>query len=88
MSASGLEVRDIEPINATLITITGVGDDEVFINFLSNGVQQFAVGDWDESLGPVVTIPLAQPIPVDHLFIQCENESDDCGQFHVYLVGQ
>ena len=83
----GIQNRDIAPIDASLITVTGTGDDELLIAFTSTSGVEFTIGDFDENLGPFVSIPLAQPIPIDHIFMQCENESDDCGAIFIDIVG-
>jgi hypothetical protein len=79
--------RDIAPVDASLITVAGAGDDELLIAFSSTSGVKFTIGDFDENLGPFVTIPLSQPMTIDHIFMQCNNESDDCGAIFIDIVG-
>jgi hypothetical protein len=90
VAAGGIDSKAIDPIDATLITVVGGGDDEVTIEFDSccgSPIQtDFELGDQDENLGPFVSIPLSQPVHVGSIIVRCHNESEDC-ELDVNLVG-
>jgi hypothetical protein len=75
------------PLTASLLTVFGVGNDELAICLQSQGSDVFCIGDDGSSLGSLVAIPLTQPIITDAIRVHCHNESDDC-EGVAYLVGQ
>ena len=75
------------PITASLLTVFGVGTDELAICLQSQGSDVFCISDSGSSLAALVAIPLTQPIITDSIRVHCHNESDDC-EGVVYLVGQ
>ncbi len=90
VAAGEVGAQDVEPIDASLITVVGGGDDEVIVEFEGHapggGIVDFEIGDQDENLGPFVTIPLTQPMPIAHILARCQNESEDC-ELSVFLLG-
>jgi hypothetical protein len=88
VAAGDIGVQDVTPIDASLITVVGGSDDEVVVEFEGTvgGGTDFEIGDPDADLGPLVTLPLPQPIHVEHILARCHNESEDC-ELTVFLVG-
>jgi hypothetical protein len=86
VAAQGFEQRDIEPIDASLITVTG-GQNSVGL-FFSNadGVGFRLEAQGGNTVGSFVTFPLTQPIPIDHLAVTCFNQSSSCS-FEIDIVG-
>jgi hypothetical protein len=91
VSAGGSEDRTIPAILASLVTVTGGGDDEAIITFASGDVLDpdtvfFSIGDDGDNIGPSLSVPLTQPMVISQISILCFNESEDC-EVDVHVVG-
>ena len=77
-AAGGFETQTFAVVNATLITVSGLNDEEksVFLETPLGGTF-FAVHDPDGNQ-PLSTIQLQSPLPVTGVELVCLNESDDC----------
>ena len=86
VAAQGFEGRDIEPIDASLITVTG-GQNSLGLFFSdADGVGFRLEAQGGNTVGSFVTFPLTQPIPIDHLAVTCFNSSSSCS-FEIDIVG-
>ena len=77
-AAGDFETQTFAVVNATLITISSLNDEEksVFLETPLGGTF-FAVHDPD-GVQPLSTIQLQSPLPVTGVELVCLNESDDC----------
>lgn len=74
------ELAEIEPIEASLITVLSSPGDRVVFSFCFDGPCTWGFGGAAEPIGNL-TLPLTQPVPIDSIHFQCQNlaQDDDCG---------